>query len=48
VHGAHGVAGADGIPPKNLTFSIGKHPGNLFNVFTARSYRSTRAVAVVL
>jgi uncharacterized protein (TIGR02268 family) len=37
-----------GIPYKDLTPSIGKHPGNFANVFQAHSYRSTNTMAVVL
>jgi uncharacterized protein (TIGR02268 family) len=45
---ATGLMGDEGIPPKNLTESIGRHPGNFANVYKARSYRSTRTMAVVL
>jgi uncharacterized protein (TIGR02268 family) len=43
-----GFMDKEGIPPKNLTASIGKHPGNFVSVFEARSYRSNRRVALVL
>jgi uncharacterized protein (TIGR02268 family) len=45
---ATGLMDEKGIPPKDLSQSIGKHPGNFVNVVQARSYRSTRTVAVVL
>jgi uncharacterized protein (TIGR02268 family) len=45
---ATGLMGDDGIPPKNLTFSIGKAPGNFVAVARAYTYRSSSTVAVVL
>jgi uncharacterized protein (TIGR02268 family) len=45
---ATGLMDDKGIPPKELTRSIGKHPGNFVDVYQAYSYRSTRRVAVVL
>jgi uncharacterized protein (TIGR02268 family) len=45
---ATGLMDDEGIPPKNITLSIGKHVGNFINVFQAHSYRSTSTVAVVV
>jgi len=45
---ATGLMDAEGILPKSLIASIGKHPGNFVDVYQAYSYRSTRTVAVVL
>jgi len=45
---ATGLMDDKGIPPKDLSQSIGKHPGNFVNVYQAYSYRSHRTVAVVL
>jgi uncharacterized protein (TIGR02268 family) len=43
-----GFMDKEGIPPKELTLSIGTHPGNFADVLGARSYRSTNTMAVVL
>jgi uncharacterized protein (TIGR02268 family) len=45
---ATGLMDDNGIPPKNISGSIMKHPGNFANVYTARSYRSSQRVVVVL
>ncbi|MFL5347647.1 MAG: DUF2381 family protein [Hyalangium sp.] len=45
---ATGLMDDEGIPPKDLTRSIGKHPGNFVNVHKAYSYRSARRVVVAL
>jgi uncharacterized protein (TIGR02268 family) len=45
---ATGLMNEEGIPPKTITFRIGKAPGNVVEVVRAYSYRSTSTVAVVL
>jgi len=45
---ATGLMNEKGIPPKDLSKSIGRHPGNAVPVRWAFSYRSTRTVAVVV
>lgn len=45
---ATGLMDDKGIPPKDITFSIGKHPGNAAEVMRVFSYRSTRTVAVLV